>query len=215
MSTTTPPRTHCPTCGAKLARQDMSNCPYCSTPFALVEAKAAQAGPSPFQERLQRMAEKEEFQEGLRWSPPESEDWYRERRRGRGGAILAVIGAAALGQGFRAGAEWFAKPSFWIGIAAMGVGVLLALRAARRRRELTRLPLLKRPAIIHDRRSTTEMVGSRGETVYYFTMEFADGSSGEFRFPGRGPSFDLYTNGVTGLAYTRGTELLSLRRIRV
>lgn len=215
MSTATPPRTHCPTCGAKLARQDMSNCPYCSTPFALVEQKATQAGPSPFQERLARMAEKDEYREGLTWDPPESEDWYRERRRGRGGSLLVVIGSAALGQGFRASAEWFTRPSFWIGALAVTVGLFLALRSSRRRAALTRLPLLRRAAIIHDRRSTTEMKGSRGETVYWFTIEFADGSSGEFRFPGRGPSFDLFTNGVTGLAYTRGAELLAFKRIRV
>jgi hypothetical protein len=215
MSTTTPPRTHCPTCGAKLARQDMSNCPYCSTPFALVEQKAAQAGPSPFQERLQRMEEKEEFQAGLTWTPPEPEDWYRARRRVVAGIFLLGIGLGVLAQGLATGAGWLGRPSFWIGIVAAGLGLLLVLRALQRRKALTRLPLLRRAAIIHDRRSTTEMVGSKGETVYYFTMEFADGSSGEFRFPGRGPSFDLYTIGVTGLAYTRGTELLSFKRIRV
>lgn len=195
----------------------MSNCPYCSTPFALVEQKAAQAGPSPFQERLQRMVEKEEYTEGLRWEPPEPEDWYVERRTGRRGMLLAAIGVGALLQAvfFHGVSGGLAHPSSWIGIVLIAIGVVLWMRSNTRRRELTRLPLLRRAAIIHDRRSTTEMKGSRGETVYYFTMEFADGSSGEFRFPGRGPAFDLFTNGVTGLAYTRGPQLLAFKRVRV
>ena len=38
---------------------------------------------------------------------------------------------------------------------------------------------------------------------------------GEFRFPGRGATFDLMTVGVTGVAYTRGADLLAFKKIRV
>jgi hypothetical protein len=46
-------------------------------------------------------------------------------------------------------------------------------------------------------------------------MEFADGARGEFRFPGRGATFDLMVNGATGVAYSRGADLLAFKKIRV
>jgi hypothetical protein len=76
-------------------------------------------------------------------------------------------------------------------------------------------PLLKRASIVLDRRSETELDGDIGHTNYYFTLEFADGASGEFRFPGRGAAYDLMVNGATGVAYTRGADLLAFKKIRV
>ena len=76
-------------------------------------------------------------------------------------------------------------------------------------------PLLKRAAVVLDRRSETEMSGGEGRTTYYFVMEFADTARGEFRFPGRGATFDLMVNGATGVAYTRGADLLAFKKIRV
>jgi hypothetical protein len=75
--------------------------------------------------------------------------------------------------------------------------------------------MLKRASIVLDRRSETEIDGDMGHTNYYFTLEFADGASGEFRFPGRGAAYDLMVNGATGVAYTRGADLLAFKKIRV
>ena len=38
---------------------------------------------------------------------------------------------------------------------------------------------------------------------------------GEFRFPGRGVSYEPMAVGATGLAYTRGTDLLAFKVLRV
>ena len=88
-------------------------------------------------------------------------------------------------------------------------------RSAAARRSIVARPLLKRPARVADRRSETTIRGSRGDTTYFFDLEFEDGSRAEFRFPGRGAADNPLTNGVTGIAYTRGVELVAFKRIRV
>ena len=81
--------------------------------------------------------------------------------------------------------------------------------------EAVERPLLKRPGLIVDRRSDTSIRGWNGFTTYYFTIEFEDGGAGEFRFPGLGAQEDPYPTNLPGVAYTRGTELLHFRHIRV
>jgi hypothetical protein len=51
--------------------------------------------------------------------------------------------------------------------------------------------------------------------VYFFQLEFADGGSGEFRYPGRGVNHDLLVSGNTGVAFTRGELLVDFLPIRV
>ena len=48
-----------------------------------------------------------------------------------------------------------------------------------------------------------------------FTIEFKDGSIGEFIYPGRGSNEEPYVNGLTGVAYTRGPILLEFQHVRV
>lgn len=210
-------RTHCPTCGAKLARQDMSNCPYCSTPFALVEKVAESGGESPHRERLRRLAEKDEARALLEWTPPESIEWYEARRRGNRGLAVAGLGVLLLiwrGVALGPSRDLWLSPWAWIGLVLFAWGLVRYARSVARRRELTAAPLLKRAAIVLDRRSVTEIHGGRGKTAYYFKLELADGTTGEFRWPGRGAAHEPIAVGVTGIAYTRGDELLDLQRVR-
>lgn len=217
MTTAPTTRTHCPTCGAKLARQDMSNCPYCSTPFALVEKAAEARGESPHRERLLRLAEKDEARALLEWTPPESIEWYEARRRGRYGLAGAAVGALLLlwrGTALGIGREFLLSPTAWLGAVLVVWGLVRYARSVAQRKQLTAEPLKKRAAIVLDRRSVTEIHGGRGKTVYFFTLELADGTTGEFRWPGRGAAHEPVTKGVTGIAYTRGNELLDLQRVR-
>ena len=77
------------------------------------------------------------------------------------------------------------------------------------------VPLLKRPALVTSRRSETSPSGAGYRTVYFFQLEFADGCSGEFRYPGRGVNHDLLVSGNTGVAFTRGDLLVDFLPIRV
>ncbi len=63
--------------------------------------------------------------------------------------------------------------------------------------------------------SDTSLAGLSGDTVYHFTIEFKDGASAEFSFPGRGAHEEPYVTNLPGVAYTRGTRLLAFRHIRV
>jgi hypothetical protein len=76
-------------------------------------------------------------------------------------------------------------------------------------------PIAKRPGMIVDRRSETEVRGWNGSTSYFFTIEFEDGAVGEYSFSGRGATEDPYPTGMTGLAFLRGTHLLEFQQIRV
>ena len=71
-----------------------------------------------------------------------------------------------------------------------------------------------RPAIVAERRSETHPEGRWGaRTTYFFTLRFDDGSEGEFIWPGQGLSNEPLTNGQTGIAYSRGTQLIAFRKL--
>jgi hypothetical protein len=96
------------------------------------------------------------------------------------------------------------------------VGGLCLWQVARARIARARsVPLLKRPALVTSRRSETSARGPGYQTVYYFQLEFAEGSSGEFRYPGRGVNHDLLVANNTGVAFTRGDLLVDFLPIRV
>ena len=94
-------------------------------------------------------------------------------------------------------------------------GIWIRLRGGRRCQSATEMPLLKRAALVHERRSETDFEGLGGKTVYYFKLEFVDGGGGEFRQPGRGAQFEPLVNGNTGIAYTRGQDLLGFKVLKV
>jgi hypothetical protein len=72
-------------------------------------------------------------------------------------------------------------------------------------------PTLRRPALVVSRRSETSATG--GGTIYFFTLRFDDGSEGEFRRLGQGTMSEPMSNGYSGIAYTRGEDLVDFRRL--
>ena len=46
-----------------------------------------------------------------------------------------------------------------------------------------------------------------------FMLRFDDGSEGEFRRPGLGTAYEPMANGTSGIAYTRGPDLVDFRRL--
>lgn len=212
MATETPTRTHCPTCGARIPRPDLSICSYCTTPLRL------DAGTAPRDDatakRLAKMRTHEDFAAAVAWDPPPG---LEERKLGSRQTLGIVSVVAGIALAVFAVSKPFQPP---VGVASAFVAAALAIRglllwipAARRRSELRALPLLKRPALVTSRRSETVM--QDGRTIYYFTLQFEDGSEGEFRFPGLGASHDPLVAGNLGVAYTRREELLGFRLIRV
>jgi hypothetical protein len=97
------------------------------------------------------------------------------------------------------------------GLAVLGVLLLLAASLTHKH-ALTR-PMLRRPARVLDRTSCTELTDQIGATTYTFKLRFADGGEGEFRFVGRGVMYEPPTVGATGIAYTRGQEMIEFRRL--
>jgi hypothetical protein len=218
-SATTPSRpTECPQCGSKLPDSPFSLCPYCASP--LETAADRKKLESVNASRIKRVREHATFAEAEAWNPPESQDWHSGARRvwwmlpllGMAVLFLVLVVIPPLGRGFDAGgivatvlAAGLAGYGFYLGT----VGKAMKSAAVER-------PLMKRPGLIVDRRSDTRIRGwGDGDTIYYFTIELEDGNVGEFRFPGLGAKEDPYATNLPGMAYTRGTELLHFRHVRV
>ena len=219
MSTTTQ-RTHCPNCGAKLPEQPLSLCAYCAMPLELAGDGATQAAgsESPNAPKIAKILEREtELTEAMVWSPPEGARYQSGRRAMASGQGLLVAGALLLlVTGLSGGWAGVASKLFGgLGLIAVLAGAVLWLKGRGACQQSLALPLLRRPAYIRDRRSETELVGMGGRTMYYFELEFEGGTVAEFAYAGRGPSEDPYVNGMTGVAYTRGTELLHFRHVRI
>lgn len=216
MSATTQ-RTHCPTCGAKIARPDLSICSYCLTPLSLGSERKPRD--SATTQRLAKMREHPDFAPAQAWDPPEGLEYRRAARRQGLGLMAVVLGGAVavcavLVSSTASASAFFSSVP---GVAAIGLvvlGLTLWILGARERRRIVSLPLLKRPALVTSRRSETSAEGG-GETVYTFSLEFEDGSEGDFRFRGLGASHDPLVAGNLGVAYTRRETLLAFRLIRV
>ena len=199
----------CPTCGAPITREDLSLCSYCGAPLQRGGAKElAEGEESPNLERLNRMQEKEDWAAAMDWEPLATSRYPGARAV----AIPLICGSFAV--------LFFSVIFNYVAGLVIGSVVLISLFARNLRQDpISPLnpdaPLLKRAAIVLDRRSETEISNGEGRTTYYFIMEFADGARGEFRFPGRGATFDLMVNGATGVAYSRGADLLAFKKIRV
>ncbi len=210
-------RTECPQCGSKLPDIPVSLCPYCASP--LETAADRKKLESVNASRILRVREHGTFAEAEAWTPPESQDWHRGARcvwwmlplLALAGLFLFVVVLPPLGRGFD-GAGIFATV-LAAGIA--GGGLYLGAKGKSLQSEAIARPLMKRPGLIVDRRSDTRIRGWDGDTIYYFKIEFEDGVVGEFRFPGLGAKEDPYATNLPGVAYTRGTELLHFRHVRV
>lgn len=210
MTTQAPVRTHCPTCGAKLHRTDLSLCAYCATPLAIADAPGKIDDETIL--RLKRLREHAAFPTAMAFTPLDRE---AEVQRGRlltiGTLILlvAVAPALALSWTIVRGGMWIPWAAATVILVIVGISVLVSRASVRARAETK--PMLRRPALVVVRRSET---GIEDEgTHYYFTLRFDDGSEGEFVWPGQGTAYDPLSNGYTGIAYTRGPKLVDFRRL--
>jgi hypothetical protein len=165
------------------------------------------------------MRDHPEFQAAAAWDPPEGAEYRRAVRRQSLGIAAIVIGGACAGYAALTRAEPTAVSVLSSGPGIAGasllvLGVVWWVLGARERSRILALPLLKRPALVTSRRSETSLEDG-GRTIYTFSLEFEDGSEGEFRFRGLGANHDPLVAGNLGIAYTRREALLAFRLIRV
>ncbi len=204
----------CPQCGAKLPDVPVSLCPYCASPLETQADREARA--SVHAARIGRIREHKDFPDAAAWVPPETAGFYRAGRIKWWARLGLFTGGAILGGSLvTAGGHVWQTPGFWLALPMLGAAAYGFRAAQTQLRSAMRFPMLVRPAIILDRRSETEIRGWSGFTTYFFKLEFEDGAQGEFSFPGLGPQEEPYATNLPGVAYSRGTELLSFRHIRV
>jgi hypothetical protein len=136
-----------------------------------------------------------------------------ERRAGRllsQGTLTVAAGLLVGGLGvLRADGNWYAAGPL-VGAVLVLVGLAVLTRPAALRAAHKRAALMRRPALVSERRSETSI---DGQVNYYFTLRFDDGSEGEFDWPGQGTMYEPLSNGYTGIAYTRGARLIDFRRL--
>jgi len=204
----------CPQCGAKLPDVPVSLCPYCATPLETKADRDARA--SVHSARIGRIREHKDYPEALNWTPPEGHRHQQGLRLVWWGQRGLVLGAALVGIAAVRDLEHLASSTLtWLGVIALGAGTWFMVRGRGAQRSALRFSLMKRPALILDRRSETRIQGWSGDTTYFFKLEFEDGAQGEFAFPGLGPQEEPYSTNLPGVAYTRGQDLLHFRHIRV
>jgi hypothetical protein len=219
-SATTPKA--CPNCGVQLPDIPLSLCAYCAMPIGLANEDATEGGESPNAARIAKVEAHDQYAEAIAFLPPEGPAYVRGGQfvfRGRmligvGAAFTGAVVATSLSSGD--GAIGPAQGVLIaLGVIAIVWGAVLLLRGRRLRTEAVQAPLLARAGVILDRRSQTELDGLSGRTTYYFDIELAGGTRGEFAWPGRGAHEEPYPSNLPGVAYTRGTELLQFKHIRV
>ena len=211
MAAETATLTHCPTCGVKLHRTDLSLCAYCASPLRM----GASEPPADDETArlLAKITQHPGYEIALRWTPIEPRVESRAARlRSAGSLALLAAGASALLGSLRASGPFLTRPLTIIALALLVFGAIALGAAASIRKRALALALLRRPARVLDRRSETAPHGNVGGTIYFFRLRFGDGSEGDFRFPGRGTMYEPPTVGATGLAYTRAAELIEFKR---
>lgn len=206
----------CPNCNSKLPDTPVSICPYCVFPLGTEKAEATEGGESPNKGRIVRVREHEKFAAAEATQPPENIEFQRGGQAiFRGKVMLTFAGISVLLGLITAGATMAMSPFTWIGVLLAIFGVMWIMQGNTARKNAVSLPMLKRPGLILDRRSDTEIQGWGGFTTYYFEIEFEDGTRAEFRYPGRGSNEEPYVTNLPGVAFTRGTDLLLFKHIRV
>ncbi len=203
--------TQCPECGAKIPKAGMSICPYCVAPLKASPGKDIDR--EPIIARLVTMEEKDAYPGALASTPPWSPEYQRGRNRQMQGGLLFVIGALlAAVQNYALASPLGALGLVGIGLVVLGLWMVLRGRLACGK--LDKVEIVTRPAYVIERSSITDFDG-KGTVRYFFDLQFSDGADGIFFYTGRGVSEELYANGMTGLAFTRGPELLGINRVRV
>ena len=206
----------CLNCNSKLPDTPVSICPYCVMPLGTEQAAETEGGESPNRARILRVREHDKFAATEATQPPESLDFQRGGQAiFRGKVLLSFAGIGVVLGAILGGAGLLTHWATWLGVLFALGGVALMAKGAGMRKQAIALPLLKRPGLILDRRSETEIQGWGGFTTYYFEIEFEDGTRAEFRYPGRGSNEEPYVNNLPGVAFTRGTDLLLFKHIRV
>lgn len=212
MAAETQTLTHCPTCGVKLHRTDLSLCAYCASPLRLG------ANATPPDDETARLLKKIEahplFAAALTWSPI---DPLVERRAQKlhvlGVASLVVLAVSVLVAALFFEGPFLGRPPVLASVVITAVAIFLFAGAVTIRGNARHQPMLRRPARVLDRRSKTEISEKVGSTTYFFQLRFGDGSEGEFKLTGRGVMYEPPTVGASGVAYTRGDTLLEFKRL--
>lgn len=205
------PLTHCPTCGVKLHRTDLSLCAYCAAPLRMGSAAA------PPDDETQRLFAKlmahPSYPAALEWSPIEPEiDAKATRLNAWGSLNVAIAAALCVGAAFMDGGGYIGRWPVLAAVFFIAFAIFLLAGAVTIRGNAQNAPMLRRPARVLDRKSRTGLSDKVGTTTYFFKLRFADGSEGEFRMVGRGTMYEPPTVGATGLAYSRGENLLEFKR---
>lgn len=211
MATATQPLTHCPTCGVKLHRTDLSLCAYCAAPLRMGAASA------PADDETAKLLKKIEahplYAAALTWSPI---DPLVERKAARlhawGMATLVVLALSLVVAALFFEGPFLGRPPVLGSVVLAAIAIFLFAGAVTLRGNSKHQPMLRRPARVLDRKSRTELSEKVGATTYYFQLRFSDGSEGEFKLTGRGVMYEPPTVGASGVAYTRGETLLEFKR---
>jgi hypothetical protein len=203
--------THCPTCGVKLHRTDLSLCAYCAAPLRMG------ANTAPPDDETQRLFAKIEshpgFAAAMQWSPIEPALEAKAARLSAWGWLCVLVAAAfCTGAAFMESGGYIGRWPVLAAVVVLAAATFLLAGAATVRGNARHAAMLRRPARVLDRRSRTEFSEAVGATTYFFQLRFSDGSEGEFRFPGRGTMYEPPTVGAAGIAYTRGAELIEFKR---
>jgi hypothetical protein len=212
MASETATLTHCPTCGVKLQRTDLSLCAYCASPLRM---GAAAAPPDDETARLlAKLQQHPGFPAAMRWTPLEpAVDARIARWKGFGALAIVLALLAIVWSALRSDATLWTRTPTYVAAGFAGLGIALLLSASFVHRRALARPMLRRAARVLDRKSRTELAERVGATTYFFQLRFADGSEGEFHFIGRGTMYEPPTVGATGVAYTRGPEMIEFRRL--
>ncbi|QDU86044.1 hypothetical protein Pla163_31930 [Planctomycetes bacterium Pla163] len=181
-----------------------------STPDASASATRRQTA---VMRRLAKIREHKDFAEAMQHVPPAEEDLDRAAARIRGGAASAGIGLAFLLLGALGTVP--VGLGIALGVIGLAVGGHFLYHGWKLRKTTLVDPLVRVCALVADRRSETTPTWLGGRTLYFFALQLEDGTSGEYRYPGRGTQDDLLVKGQTGVAFLRGQTLLAWKNIRV
>ena len=211
-ATTEAKPTNCPNCGMRLPEQPLSLCAYCAMPLGMATDEKGKETKNTA--RIQKVEAHDGFAPALEADPPESAEWLLGWRTSYRGRVWTFLGVVLLVANFLLG--WGAQDPLALGAYVWLIAGMWQMVKGRalQKNELS-MPVLKRAALITDRRSDTSISGWGGSTRYYFKIEFADGNEAEFEMSGRGVNEGPYTTNLPGVAYTRGPKLLSFKHIRV
>lgn len=212
MATEAAPLTHCPNCGAKLARPELSLCAYCASPLRM--GAAAPATDDETTRALNKLKSHADFPGAIALTPIEPEIESRASRLESIGTVLLIAaGLLGIAQWVWGGPVSITKPLLVSAVAVALCGFALFATAKRTRATAKARALLRRASRVTDRRSEMREGGRLGTCIYYFMLRFDDGSEGEFSFVGRGTLYEPPAIGATGVAYTHGAKLIDFRRL--